>query len=286
MTGPAIPNSAGTQPPRLEAPTHTCDSHMHIYDTRFPGDPSRQPANGAVADYRRLQARLGSSRTVVVTPSVYRTDNRPTLEAIQALGPDSARGVAVVHPEVTDAQLQTLAAGGIRGIRFTLFDPATAATRFDMVEPLAHRVHELGWHVQLHWRGDQIVEHAGLLARLPCTIVFDHMARLPQPEGAAHAAFGVVARLLDRGGAWVKLSGPYLDSPGPAYADRKEVAEAFVRQAPERLVWGSDWPHPTEKDAKPDDAVMFDLFGGWIGDEGLRRRILVDNPARLYGFQA
>jgi predicted TIM-barrel fold metal-dependent hydrolase len=259
---------------------------MHIYDPRFPGDPSRQPANGAAADYRRLQARLGTSRTVVVTPSVYRTDNRATLDAIQALGADSTRGVAVVHPDVTDAQLLALDAGGIRGIRFTLFDPATAVTRFDMVEPLAHRVHELGWHVQLHWRGDQIAEQAGLLARLPGTLVFDHMARLPQPEGAAHAAFGIVSRLLEKGRTWVKLSGPYLDSRGPDYAGRETVVRAFVKRAPERLVWGSDWPHPTEKDAKPDDAAMFDRFGEWIGDEVLHERILVENPARLYGFQA
>ena len=288
MAGQVIPNSAGTLRPRLVSPAHACDAHMHIYDTRFAssGDLSRQPANGTVADYRRLQARLGTSRTVVVTPAVYRTDNRATLDAIQALGTDSTRGVAVVHPEVTDAQLQALDAGGIRGSRFTLFDPSTAVTTFDMVEPLARRVHELGWHVQLHWRGDQIVEHAGLLGRLPGTIVFDHMARLPQPEGEAHAAFGIVSRLLEQGRTWVKLSGPYLDSRGPEYADRKAIVQALVKRAPERLVWGSDWPHPTEKEVKPDDAAMFDLFGEWIGDESLHERILVDNPARLYGFPA
>lgn len=286
MTGAALPNSAGTLSPRLKAPAHACDSHMHIYDTRFAGDLSRQPADGAVADYRRLQARLGTSRTVIVTPSVYRTDNRATLDAIQALGVDATRGVAVVHPEVTDTQLQALDAGGIRGIRFTLFDPSTAVTTFDMVEPLARRVHELGWHVQLHWRGDQIAEHAGLLGRLPGTLVFDHMARLPQPEGVAHAAFGIVSRLLEQGRTWVKLSGPYLDSRGPDYADRKAIVQALVERAPQRLVWGSDWPHPTEKEAKPDDAVLVDLFGEWIGDEVLHERILVDNPARLYGFKA
>ena len=286
MTGTAVPNSTGTRAPCRNAPVAACDSHIHIYDPRFPstGDPSRQPANATVGDYRRLQARLGSSRAVVVTPAVYRTDNRATLDAIRAMGADCTRGVAVVHPEVSDAELRALGEGGVRGIRFTLFDPATAVTSFDMVEPLARRVEEFGWHVQLHWRADQIVAHAGLLDRLPCTMVFDHMARLPQPAGVSHAAFGVVARLLEKGRTWVKLSGPYLDSTGPAYADRREVVQAFVKQAPERLAWGSDWPHPTEKDAKPDDAAMFDLFGDWVGDEALRSRILVDNPAQLYGF--
>jgi predicted TIM-barrel fold metal-dependent hydrolase len=145
-------------------------------------------------------------------------------------------------------------------------------------------VHELGWHVQLHWRADQIVAQADLVNRLPCTIVFDHMARLPQPEGVGHAAFGIVAKLLDKGRTWVKLSGPYLDSMGPAYADRTAVAQAFVRAAPERLVWGSDWPHPTEKDTKPEDAALLALLPGWAGDAAMVRRILVDNPARLYGF--
>ena len=282
----AVPNSSGTGAPRLATPADACDSHIHIYDPRFlaEGSPARLADHATVAEYRRLQARTGTSRTVVVTPAAYRTDNRVTLEAIRALGEDRTRGVAVVHPDVTDAELEAMDEGGVRGIRFTLFDPTTAVTRFDMVEPLAHRVAELGWHVQLHWRADQIVPHADLLERLPCTIVFDHMGRLPQPEGAGHAAFGIISRLLERGRTWVKLSGPYLDSTGPAYADRQAVAAAYVRAAPDRLVWGSDWPHPTEKDMKPDDAVLLDLLSDWAGDESLRRKILIDNPMRLYGF--
>jgi predicted TIM-barrel fold metal-dependent hydrolase len=282
----AVPNSAGTGAPSLATPANACDAHIHIYDPRFlaVGGPARLAENATVADYRRLQARTGTTRTVVVTPAAYRTDNRVTLDAIQVLGEDCTRGVAVVHPDVTDAELEAMDEGGVRGVRFTLFDPSTAVTRFDMVEPLAQRVAELGWHVQLHWRADQIVPHAGLLDRLPCTIVFDHMGRLPQPEGAGHAAFGIIARLLERGRTWVKLSGPYLDSKGPAYADRQAVAAAYVRAAPDRLVWGSDWPHPTEKDTKPDDAILLDLLSDWAGDEVLRRKILVDNPSRLYGF--
>ncbi|HET9652486.1 MAG TPA: amidohydrolase family protein, partial [Usitatibacter sp.] len=118
------------------------------------------------------------------------------------------------------------------------------------------------------------------------TIVLDHMARLPQPEGTSHAAWGIVKELLDGGRTWVKLSGAYLDSRSgaPGYSDVLEVARAFVRHAPERCVWGSDWPHPTERNAKPDDAVLFDLLGEWAGDEATRHRILVDNPRELYGL--
>jgi predicted TIM-barrel fold metal-dependent hydrolase len=287
MTDTTIPHTHGTTAPALAVPADACDAHIHIYDRRFPsiGDPQRALAQATAADYQRLQARLGTSRAVVVTPAVYGTDNRVTLDAIAQLGAERTRGVAVLHPDVDDATLQALDAGGVRGIRFTLFDPATAVTRFDMVEPLARRIAPLGWHVQLHWRGDQIARHAALLQRLPCAMVFDHMARLPHPDGPAHPAFDVVARLLDSGRAWVKMSGPYLDPAPAGEADsRAAVAAALLQRAPERLVWGSDWPHPTEKHNPPDDAELLDRWASWVPDAAARQRVLVDNPARLYGF--
>jgi predicted TIM-barrel fold metal-dependent hydrolase len=262
---------------------------MHIYDVeRFPPlrPGSRVQTNAAVPQYQMLQRRIGTSRTVVVTPAVYVNDNRVTLDAISALG-SSARGVAVVHPDVTLTELRSLADAGIRGIRFTQFDPATAVTTIDMIEPLAKRVNELGWHVQIHMRGDQIAAAAELWERVAAPMVFDHFGRLPQPAGVDHAAFAIIRRLIEKGRAWVKMSGAYLDSQigPPSYADVTKVAQAYVKLAPERLVWGSDWPHPTEGAAhKPDDAVLFDLLAEWVPDEAIRRRILVDNPATLYGF--
>jgi predicted TIM-barrel fold metal-dependent hydrolase len=223
---------------------------------------------------------------VVIQPAAYGTDNRVTVAAVEQLGLANARGVAVVHPGVRDAELAAMHNGGIRGLRFTQYDPKTAVTSREMIEPLAQRVAEMGWHVQLHLRGEQIVEMAELIERLPCTLVFDHMARLPQPEGAHHPAFEVVKRLLLDGRAWLKLSGAYLDTRtgSPRYADVTRVAREYVKLAPDRLLWGSDWPHPTERDVKPDDAVLFDLLQEWALDEDTRRKILVDNPARLYGF--
>jgi D-galactarolactone isomerase len=190
-----------------------------------------------------------------------------------------------VHLTITDAELKALAAGGIRGIRFTQFDPRTAVTTLDMIEPLAKRVNDLGWHVQIHMRGDQIVDAAGLWDRLPCPIVFDHLGRLPQPAGLDYPAFDIIRRLIDQGRTWVKLSGAYLDSKvgPPSYADVTKVAQAFVKAAPERMLWGSDWPHPSAS-PKPDDAVLFDLLLEWAPDDATRRRILVDNPQALYGF--
>lgn len=273
---------------QFKAPANACDSHIHIYDHRFLADRSAHGfvEGASVADYRKVQARIGTQRTVIVTPRAYETDNNVTLDAIAQLGLDNARGIAVLRPDVSDAELAALHEGGIRGIRFTLYTPAHAVVNFDMVEPLAQRVAELGWHVQLHWTAQQIVEHEAMLARLPSAIVFDHLARLPLPAGPSHAAYAIVRRLADSGRVWVKLSGPYLDSVvglEGGYADTTATARAWATALPERTVWGSDWPHVTESH-KPDDAALFDLLGAWADDEATRKRILVDNPAKLYGF--
>jgi predicted TIM-barrel fold metal-dependent hydrolase len=259
---------------------------MHIYDAaRFPPlrPGSRMQEHASASDYQRLQKRIGTTRTVVVQPAAYGTDNRVTLDAIARLG--NARGVGVVHPDVTDAELSAMHEGGVRGIRFTVFDPATAVTRIDMIEPLAGRMAAIGWHVQIHMRGDQIVDNADMLRRLPCTIVIDHMGRVPLPAGTSHPSYAVVRELIDRDKTWVKLSGAYQDTKigPPTYADATVLARAYAAAAPERMVWGSDWPHPTEK-SKPDDALLLDLLGEWAPDDATRRRILVDNPRTLYGF--
>ena len=283
-----VPNSSGTSRPRYRAPGNACDSHIHIYDARFKMKwPNlRAVDNASVAEYRLLQMRNGTMRTIVVQPAAYGTDNAVTLDAIEQLGQENARGIAVLHPTVTDTELIALNKGGIRGIRFSQHEPRTAVTTADMIEPLSHRAHRLGWHVQLHIRAEQIVEMAELIGKLPGTIVFDHMGRMPQPEGNRHPAFDILRRLLDTGRVWVKLSGPYLDTQvgPPRYTDVKPVAHALAEHAPERCVWGSDWPHPTEPNLKPDDAVLFDLLQEWSLNELVRHRILVENPAVLYGF--
>jgi D-galactarolactone isomerase len=279
-----VPYSTGTERPKLKASADAVDCHMHIYDSRFPVAPTAtlKPPDAHVEDYRLLQQRIGTVRNVVVTPSTYGTDNRCTLDGMAKIGP-TARGVAVVDTSVTDAALKEMAAAGVRGIRFNLVQ--AGATTVEMLEPLSKRVHELGWHVQIHMLGDQIVQIADLLQRLPAPIVFDHLGRLPQPAGVDHPAFRVVSDLVDKGRAWVKLSGAYIDTKSgpPAYADTTKVAQAYAKAAPERMVWGSDWPHPTEK-TKPDDAVLFDLLAEWVPNEATRQRILSANPAALYDF--
>jgi predicted TIM-barrel fold metal-dependent hydrolase len=278
-----VPNSTGTAPPKLKAPANACDCHMHIYDAaRFPPHrpDARAQSNARVEEYRLFQQRIGTSRVVIVQPASNHIDNAVTLDAIARIGAQ-ARGIAVVHPSVTDAELKRLIDGGIRGIRFTQFDPRTAATTADMIEPLAKRVAPFGLHVQIHLRADQIAERADLLQRLPGTIVFDHLGRLA--GGLNDPAVAVLRRMVDRGNTWIKLSGAYMLAGPPNYPESAPIARAYIAAAPERMVWGSDWPHPTEKD-KPDDAALFDLLTDWAPDERTRNRILVDNPAKLYGF--
>jgi predicted TIM-barrel fold metal-dependent hydrolase len=283
-----VPNSTGVEPAKLKAPANAC--HHHIYDAdRF---PPPQPEAGfqqhaRVAEYRLLQRRIGTTRNVVVTPRAYATDNRVTLDAIAQFG-SNARGVAVIHPAITDSELDALARGGIRGIRFSLAanpDRNSAATTLDMIEPLSRRVNTLGWHVQINMDADQIVAAEDLWARLPSPIVFDHMGHIPQPTGVQHPAFTIIRRLIDKGRTWVKLSVTYdntKDGP-PGYADVTRVAQAYVQAAPERMVWGSNWPHPNET-KKPDDAMLFDLLARWAPSESTRHRFLVENPQALYGF--
>ncbi len=221
-------------------------------------------------------------RNVVVTPSTYGTDNRVTLDAMAQIGA-TARGVAVVDTSVADADLKRMNDLGIRGIRFNLVQ--VGATTVEMIEPLSKRVNDLGWHIQIHMKGEQIAGIEDLLLRVTSPIVFDHLGRLAQPNALDNPGFKTISKLIDKGKTWVKLSGAYQDSKvgPPSYADTVPVARAYVKAAPQRMVWASDWPHPTEKE-KPNDAVLFDLLAEWAPDPAQRTAILVDNPAILYGF--
>jgi D-galactarolactone isomerase len=264
-----------------------CDCHMHIFSARYPMAPGvlRVVPDFSVADYREVQEAVGTRRVVVVQPSTYGTDNRCTLDAVAEMGTD-ARAVAVVDTTVTDAEIRRLHGLGVRGIRFNLVTAGPQPTTPDMIEPLAGRVAPFGWHIQVYLTAEQVIGLADVLRGLPVPVVFDHFGRIPSPQGIDHPAYKIVADLLACGRAWVKLSGPYHFSRvgPPAYADTFALARSFLAINPDQLVWGSDWPHPSLPKTKPDPASLMHLFERWVEDASLRRRILVDNPARLYGY--
>src|SRR5438093_2068383 len=182
------------------------------------------------------------------------------------------------------SELKRMHALGVRGIRFNLAQ--ACATTPEMMEPLSRRINDLGWHIQINAPAAKILEVMPILERVPSPIVFDHLAHIPQPEGVTHPLYTKVRALMDKGRTWVKLSGAYADTKvgPPTYADSSAVARAYAKAAPERCVWGSDWPHPSEqaKQQLPDDGVLFDLLSDWVPDEQVRHRILVENPATLY----
>ena len=283
-----VPNSAGTAPPKLKAPANACDCHHHIYDpARFALPPNSPPApqQSTVADYRLLQQCLGTTRNVIVQPRHYGIDNEVTLDALKQFGAN-ARGVAVVHPSVSDAELKRFHEAGVRGIRFSLGKPQTRVVQPEMIEPLAKRVASFGWHIQFNIEADQIVELADILRRLPVQVVIDHLGHPRLPAGVADESHHILRGLIDQRRAWVKISGAYYNTKvgPPTYADATQIAQAFVKAAPERVVWGSDWPHPSIVN-KPDDSLLFDLLSTWAPDEATCNRILVQNPEVLYGFE-
>ncbi len=281
-------DSAGQpQRPKLKAPPGACDCHMHFYGPRrrfsYRADAPNAPPPASVDDYRAVRARLGLARTVVVQPSVYGTDNTCNLEAMAELGAE-VRGVMVVDTEVSDAELARLTGLGVCGERFYMLGGVLG---WDILDEMAARVHDFGWHVQLQLDGRELGEREAALRRLPGTLVIDHVGRFGEPVGVDHPGFRALMRLVEGGRCWVKLSMPYDGSRvgPPNYDDVGVLAKALVRAAPERMLWASNWPHPTVSvSERPDDAVLLDVLLDWVGDDATRHRILVDNPADLYGF--
>jgi D-galactarolactone isomerase len=257
---------------------------MHIYEDRFPLVPQAmfKPPHAPLSDYLQVQRRLGLSRAVIVQPNGYGFDNRCTLEALAALG-DAARGIATVQPDVADAELERLTRAGVRGVRFHLLPGGMLG--WDALEPMAARVAAFGWHVQLQLDGRELPRYESALLRLPVPLVIDHNGKFLEPVATDHPGFVTLLRLLEDGNTWVKLSAPYETSKSgpPRYEDVGVLARALVAASPDRCVWASNWPHPGQK-APPDTGELLELLGEWAPDEATRRRILVDNPAALYGF--
>lgn len=282
----AFPFSSGGDSPALKAPPLSCDCHHHIYDRAFPYVDDRNLPTASVADYLKLRSRLGLARSVAIQPSSYGTDNSCLLAALSELGA-SSRGIAVADDTVALSELKRLDDAGVRGLRFNL--GVGSVTTPEMIKPLAHRIADLGWHIEVHMRADELLGMKEVLADLPVQIVFDHFGRIPHPAGIDHPAYKLIAELVSRDRAWVKISGAYQDSVlgGPAYEDVKSLAQTMIELAPTRVIWGTDWPHPslqTKRQAMPDDAGMMDLLSVWTRNETEISQILVSNPARLYNF--
>jgi predicted TIM-barrel fold metal-dependent hydrolase len=281
------PPARPVHPPRLVLPPGACDCHNHVFGPAavFPYAHPRSytPPDAPAAEYVALHATLGVSRSVIVQPSVYGTDHRATLDAMQGYPSGRIRGVAVVGTDTPADRLRELHAAGIRGTRINVLFKGGAAVAD--ARRIAEHVAPLGWHVQFLVDVSQAPDSLGEMASFPVDVVVDHMGHMPVTLGTAHPAFQALLRLLGTGRCWVKLSGPYRISAREfPYPDVDPFVEALVRCNPERLVWGTDWPHPAIVTGVPDDGALVDLLARWLPTASLRRQVLVDNPARLYDF--
>jgi D-galactarolactone isomerase len=272
--------------PMIDVPPGATDTHIHVYDPRYPLAPtarSAPPAEATVDHYRAVRNRLGLARAVIVQASVYGTDNACTLAGMAALGADVARGVAVVDDQVSDAELDRLTTAGMRGARFLMLPGG--AIPFEQLDTIAARVHGFGWHVQFQMDGRHLGEKVAQVRSWPGRIVIDHNGKFLEPVAVDSAAFKVLLDLVATGRVWVKLSAPYETSKtgAPGYEDVSQLSRALVKAAPDRMLWATNWPHPGQV-PRPDDVHLLDILADWAPDAAVRQRILVDNPAELYGF--
>jgi predicted TIM-barrel fold metal-dependent hydrolase len=290
------------QPPRKALPAGSCDCHTHVFgpNERYPLAADRQytPGQARLEDMLRLHDQLGIDRVVIVHPSPYGSDNSCTVDALRLLG-ERGRGVAVIDEKTSDAQLQTMHDAGVRGVRVNLEtdginDPVLATRQLLWAHD---RVKDLGWHVQIFTNLTVFASLEPALDQLSVPVVLDHFCRAPAALGPSQPHFGSLLQRVREGRVWVKLSAPQRISNAPDCADAEVMVQALIAANPDRLLWGSDWPHPGAAPGKPrqrdvletfnpvDDGRALNRLAEWVNDSTILKKILVNNPAKLYDFK-
>ncbi|NDZ19032.1 GntR family transcriptional regulator [Variovorax sp. WS11] len=276
---------------RVALPPGATDCHCHVFEdaARYPLVPSRSytPAHAPLAAYLRMCEAVGITRTVQVNASVYGTDNRITLDAIAALGQHRARGVAGLSPDVTAREIEALHEGGMRGVRLSTHVAGYGGT--ELIEAMARKLEPFGWHLQIHVaHGRELAELEARLLAVPAPLVFDHLGCVTGAEGVDSIGFQALLRVLARrDDCWVKLSSWYRRSAdAEGWFDIRPLAQALVQARPDRVLFGTNWPHPNlfAPQRLPREAALIDSFCDWVPDAARREAILVRNPERLYGF--
>ncbi|MFT4069562.1 amidohydrolase family protein [Paraburkholderia sp.] len=292
MTQPLKTSDAPLAHPRtplLQLPPGSCDSHCHIYGPfdryPLPDDRSFNPALAPETALRTWHERFGFSRAVIVQSQGHGFDHRPLLDALRD-GAGRYRGVALVRPTDPDSRIAEFAAAGVCGARFHFLAHLGGRTDLDVIRNVVAKIRPFGWHVAIHVAGNDIVEYAPFILSLDMPVVIDHMARLDIADGPDGAAMNALRRLMDSGRVWVKLSAAdRLSQTGTPFHDVLPVAHSLAAHAPQRVLWGSDWPHVNLHGPMPDDGDLTDLIAQIVPDEQQRRLLLVDNPVEFFGFE-
>ena len=275
-------------PPQFDVPDNACDCHAHICgpSSIYPYTQDRiyTPPDALLSDYNAMLNTLNVRRAVLVQPSIYGTDNRAMLDAIQHAS-FPCRGVAVVDEQVGDQELQMMHDIGIRGVRYNMVDvynhtdtlPISAMTKF------AERIKQFGWHIELQIRIDEFPDFDQIFKNFPIDLVVGHMGYMNLGKTPQEPGFQAMVRLAEAGRCWVKLSGPYrISATNMPHDDIISTAQTLASAVPDQLIWGSDWPHTNISRPMPNDRCLFDLVATWITDTSTRGKILVDNPTHLY----
>ena len=289
MTRPCPGPDYDLRPPRIKPPAGACCTQAHVFGPadRFPYAPGRgyTPPDAPIATYLKLLNTLGLDRGVIDHGSAHGSDNTASLDGI-ATAPDRLRGVAVVDPDISESGLGVLNDGGMSGIRLSTM--LKGAVGSDQLMPMAEKIKHLGWHIVLHVNDSrEIAELEDLLRALPVPIVIDHLSRVRGGQGIDYVGFQALLKLMrETDHVWTKISSWYrLSDQGPPYDDMTPLARELIETRAERVLWGTNWPHPILWDyPMPNDTDLFDQFMDWAGDDDTRRQILVTNPETLYGF--
>jgi len=277
-----------TRRPVYRAPPGSCDTHCHVFGPGnvFPYAATRKytPPDAPKENLCELHDTLGLERAVIVQASCHGTDNAAMLDAIAA-SDGRYRGVCNADDSFTEKQFAELHAGGIRGVRFNFVKHLGGAPDLDKMRAIISKVKQLPWHVELHFDAKDLLEYESVLDEIPLPVVIDHMGRVLVVDGVDQAPFqSLLSRLRDSEDLWVKVSGAErISAAGPPFSDAVPFASACIKAAPDRVIWGTDWPHPNVK-TMPNDGDLVDLIPQMAPTIELQRQLLVDNPARLFGF--
>ena len=282
------PPDPNTRVPSFKPPPGACDTHCHVFGPGdvFPFVATRKytPPDAPKENLRKLHAVLGIERAVIVQASCHGTDNRAMLDAI-ASSSGRYRGVCNASDEFSSDYFQELHDGGIRGVRFNFVKHLGGAPDLDKMRRIIERVSDFPWHVELHFDAKDLLEFESVIDAIPLPVVIDHMGRVPVADGVQQAPFqSLLDKLRDSDSLWVKVSGSErISAKGPPFTDAAPFGAACIEAAPDRCIWGTDWPHPNVR-IMPNDADLVDIIPKMIPDPDLQQKVLVDNPAKLFGF--